>query len=672
LRKLGLLMVISVLPALLVWVPALAAGQILVVDDDAAATATDCDAAVVTPHRTIQSAVTAAAAGDIVKVCPGAYPESVIVPSSKSDLQIQGAKVGVDARSAARTNSHEESIVNPPEAPTAPSQQAPVGFSIEADGVVVDGFTISGSVPVSGQQLPQGEGVRTFKTASGYRILNNIITGKTLGIYLNSSGARLTEVRQNLITQNNKTCPPDSPCAATGNGIYSDDGLIRATIADNRISGQENAAIVITGTATTTQSVITISGNEVVPDADDMTADRGVFLFRVTGSSSVTGNAIAAGEGSGLVLGGGNDGITITDNRIRDRTGSGVNVQNAAQFAANRNIVVSGNLLQNNNVGISTAPPVSTTATGSFDPATFDVHANRIVGNALGLDNDDPARALDAANNWWGCNAGPSRLGCDFAQGSVTTSPWLVLTVTSDKTSLGKGEKATITADLTKNSDGEDTSAQGTIPSTPVSFFTDRGTIEPPVTTTTAGKATATLTHASNTIAGPARASASVDGEAASTTVTMTGLDPQPSASPSPSPSNSPSPAASASASPSPSASATASPSPGPTLTPPPPPENERATSTITFKYGAKERARGRVSSSDSRCEDRRNVVVKKVRRGRDKVVRRTFTDSSGAWKTGGTLAPGRYYAQAQRTQTTTSTGTFTCVKARSEVRRIR
>ncbi|HXG51773.1 MAG TPA: right-handed parallel beta-helix repeat-containing protein [candidate division Zixibacteria bacterium] len=64
--------------------PAIAAT--LVVDDDGFATATDCDAAIGT-YSTIGAAVTAAAVGDTILVCPGTYTEQVTVTKNNLTLQ---------------------------------------------------------------------------------------------------------------------------------------------------------------------------------------------------------------------------------------------------------------------------------------------------------------------------------------------------------------------------------------------------------------------------------------------------------------------------------------------------------------------------------------------------------------------------------------------------------
>jgi parallel beta-helix repeat protein len=44
------------------------------------------------PYHTIQSAVNAAMSGDHIMVCPGTYPEHVVVPAGKDNINIEGTK----------------------------------------------------------------------------------------------------------------------------------------------------------------------------------------------------------------------------------------------------------------------------------------------------------------------------------------------------------------------------------------------------------------------------------------------------------------------------------------------------------------------------------------------------------------------------------------------------
>jgi hypothetical protein len=104
-------------------------GATLVVDEDGKATSGNCNSATVTPYTTIGAAVTAAAAGDTVKVCPGAYAEDVTVDKA---LTLKGAKA--DNAVAPRTfGAADESTVTGLLTLTAPGVKV-VGFSLTNPG----------------------------------------------------------------------------------------------------------------------------------------------------------------------------------------------------------------------------------------------------------------------------------------------------------------------------------------------------------------------------------------------------------------------------------------------------------------------------------------------------------------------------------------------------------
>src|SRR5437773_5093930 len=112
----------------------------LVVDDDGMASATDCNAT--TPaFPTISLAVAAASPGDTIKVCPGLYAEQVTIGTNASNvvlnnLTLLGAQAGVDARTRPFVpDPTTQSIIDHPCGPV----------QIEADKVVLDGFTVQGS-----------------------------------------------------------------------------------------------------------------------------------------------------------------------------------------------------------------------------------------------------------------------------------------------------------------------------------------------------------------------------------------------------------------------------------------------------------------------------------------------------------------------------------------------
>lgn len=80
---------------------------------------------------------------------------------------------------------------------------------------------------------------------------------------------------------------------------------------------------------------------------------------------------------------------------------------------------------------------------------------------------------VDAENNWWGINSSPS----GFTGGGVDYDPWLVLSARASHSPIYTHMTSTITADLTINSDGTDTSGGGHLPDgIPVAFAITSGT----------------------------------------------------------------------------------------------------------------------------------------------------------------------------------------------------
>jgi hypothetical protein len=74
---------------------------------------------------------------------------------------------------------------------------------------------------------------------------------------------------------------------------------------------------------------------------------------------------------------------------------------------------------------------------------------------------------------------------------------------------------------------------------------------------------------------------------------------------------------------------------------------------------------RGTVRSSDPSCEQGRRIVVKQVRPGRDRVVGRDRSETSGAYRVSSSRTTGRFYAIAKKKVDGAADG-GDCLKARS------
>jgi len=138
-----------------------------------------------TDYATIQKAVTAAGAGDIVLVGPGMYRESVAIIDetghSRDGLALLGAQAGKDAR-LGRLEPQNESIVD------GSGQPAGSTITVEALNVIIDGFTVQGATAnvgtASGIDL-KGLCKGLFSPANRAKVVNNIVEQNANGISMN-------------------------------------------------------------------------------------------------------------------------------------------------------------------------------------------------------------------------------------------------------------------------------------------------------------------------------------------------------------------------------------------------------------------------------------------------------------------------------------------------------
>src|SRR5581483_5528897 len=320
-------------------------------------------------------------------------------------------------------------------------------FPVTANNVTNNGFTIQGVEGTAPRNL--GAGIH-IPVVNGTQILNNIIQGNTIGIYPNGDS---------ILIQNNSIRNNNVAGSASGNGIYSDAGLTNSTVNANCFTNTPTAGFIAVAPSAA-QTNLAFTNNT-------STNSAALYIDNTTGLT-ITGNTITGGAFSAVRL------FDIND-------GSGIS-------AVNTNVNVTNNALVGNDFGIR----ISALALGSLTAS-----CNRIVNNTTANIQNNSAVTIDARNNWFGVNTGPNTAGGGIVTGPVTFNPWLVLSLNGPGTVFAGG-MASFTGDLNTNSAGlAAPCASGGVPNTtPITFASTCGTMNPAATTTTGGAATSTLTAA--------------------------------------------------------------------------------------------------------------------------------------------------------------------------------
>ena len=383
---------------------------------------------------TLQDAIDAASASDILEVETHTFVEDITIPAGKTGLEIVNAA------------GNSPIIVGVNTVPVANWPLTIPNIEVLANGVKIHGISIQSPAYVSGSY------------ASGM-----IIGASNVEIYDNSflgwagNDANGDEVGQCIQTYASTAIPgvdisglyihnntfTDNFAGQWGyEGIYVnlDEGAGNINISNNQFSGDLLRAITIE------RSEATIQGNTILTD-----------LLPLTSTGALEGISVRY-AGPGPVVAQNN--IAITSNEVGGSApGNGFmrGIRVGVTGQALSGISLSGNTVSGNTTGVL----VRSSASGVL------VNTNKIYSNSTGLENEDAA-TLDATGNFWGSATGPTVASnpCgtgDPIVGLVSYEPWKddaaftndvyllqAFTVTGDIT-LCPGENADITLDGSQN-----------------------------------------------------------------------------------------------------------------------------------------------------------------------------------------------------------------------------
>jgi len=389
-------------------VAALAAGAspaqaaTLVVDRDKA----QCAQA---PYTSIQQAVDAAQPGDLIRVCPDHYSESVVI---NKPLTLKGDPDAVEAIDCFQSTPSQLGDLDP-------TQQAVVdpaddGFSIalklNANDVVVEGLVVEGA----------SVGIDASDRFSGYHIDHNLIRHNALfSIDLGSEGTHASRVDHNCLRENQyglvSELDDDSlwkPNDGPERDAWNARDLINARIDHNYTfrNRRDPVGAGLEAAGPGQRDLVTFDRND---SRDEVV---GISLQNAK-RSMIVENAITSSGFASIFLGGGNDGLDVDSNLVR---GGGFGVRFSREefidvFPASAHLNVTENDVRGATAGII-ALAGSLVESQIVENTTSD---NLRIGINM-LSSGNVVRANDSDNNGLvGINAFLGATGNRFEQNSM-------------------------------------------------------------------------------------------------------------------------------------------------------------------------------------------------------------------------------------------------------------
>jgi parallel beta-helix repeat protein len=393
-------------------------------------------------YATIQLAVNAAAANQVINVAAGTYTEDVTIGKP---LSLMGAGAG-------------QSFIDATSLP---------------NGILLDGLNNPGLQDV---------------TVSGFTVENALYEGVLL---LNTTAVK---VLNNDIVNNDQQGPSTSGSSCAGQPDYETDesydcggglhllGAVSSNVLGNTVSGNADGIVITDETRAAQQNTVInniVNANPLVcgivlashppvgSQPPDYATHYGVNNNTISTNTSTNNGAVKGGAGIGLFSDGNGPGI-VTNNTVAGNTLTGNSLPGVAIHSHKGPALghpadnMSGNSIVNNTIsgngadvadaetsgtaGINISSGdggsgiVGTVVTGNTisgedvdigvnTGVEIDIHQNNLLGGMIGIANDctlDGASCtgsnINATQNYWGCSTGPGTSGCTTTSGTAINS----------------------------------------------------------------------------------------------------------------------------------------------------------------------------------------------------------------------------------------------------------
>jgi len=357
-----------------------------------------------TYYATIQAAINAATAGDVIEVCAGVYNGTITIDRS---LTLKGANFGTDPRPSAGSSrviggSGESRLV------AARNQKV---ININADNVIIDGFEIT--------QIGGAGAANTIETDNvshpGITFVNNIVTNTTTSNAMRLVGGQNFLIQKNLFND----IPGEGIVMRNGNAFLPVPTNQR--IIDNDIINQygtNGGAIYTYG-----ETDLEISGNRISAKYQGIAIGAGGPVYYFMQDINVHHNEITlemattAIQDYGIIINGLGDNINIHNNIISDassNTGTKYALIKVSYDADAASVSNPQNLVINNNF------------------LSRSVNENYLT---VGINVTNP---IDANCNWWNSSDGPTiDARISDPNGIVASGPWLNVGTDNNGSAVG-------------------------------------------------------------------------------------------------------------------------------------------------------------------------------------------------------------------------------------------